>query len=298
MKRGNQRPLGLKLRVDEEDMCHKFANARDPLLYDQLLSDGSISNPGVKGGAWTALHSIPFKCQGNEELKVVLLSFLLTFEPSKDFFSTKICKAMITAMQNLHKAAISTTGKPTDSLKTIPDCGYSEFLANFRINDGSTPIHHAAINDDITSLRILIDFDGDRKLLKPHQNGLSVTAERIGAANAVKMLREYYPTKEQMMKTQLECKLRADAMFHTSRYRQTEIDLKFRPIWEILYPGLYDAIESGQVDHVDRFLPLSLVSEWPRSPMLLFIISTCLKKCSHPAALVHFFVKSFADLLH
>jgi hypothetical protein len=188
---------------------------------------------------------------------------------------------------------MSTTDKPTDSLRTIPDCGYSEFLANFRINDGSTPIHHAAINDDITSLRILIDFDGNRQLLKLHKNGLSVAAEGIGATNAVKMLREYYPTREQMMKTQLECKLRADAMFQTNRYRQTEIDVKFKPIWEMLYPGLYDAIESGEVDRVDRFMPLFLISEWPRSPMLLFIISMCLKKCSHPAALVHFLCEKF-----
>ena len=60
--------------------------ARDPALYDQLLSRDSVSNAAVRNGAGqTALHRIPQIGVENKEVNTdVLLSYVLTCDPPAD----------------------------------------------------------------------------------------------------------------------------------------------------------------------------------------------------------------------
>jgi hypothetical protein len=60
------------------------------------------------------------------------------------------------------------------------------------------------------------------------------------------------------MDSQLECKLRIDSIFRARkemRFNQAIIDAKFAPIWEAAYPGLYQAIEAGDLERVVAALP-------------------------------------------
>ena len=69
-----------------QDACRQFTDARDPALYDQLLSNGIVSNAAVRNGAeQTVLHRIPQIGVENKGVNTVeLLSYVLTSDPSPD----------------------------------------------------------------------------------------------------------------------------------------------------------------------------------------------------------------------
>ena len=71
---------------DSLDNREIFTIARDPALYDQLLSSGIVSNAAVRNGAGqTVLHRIPQIGVENKDVNTVeLLSYVLTCDPSPD----------------------------------------------------------------------------------------------------------------------------------------------------------------------------------------------------------------------
>ena len=71
---------------DSLDNREIFTIARDPSLYDKLLSGGIVSSAAVRNGAGqTVLHRIPqIGVESKDVNTVELLSYVLTCDPSPD----------------------------------------------------------------------------------------------------------------------------------------------------------------------------------------------------------------------
>ena len=138
--------------------------ARDPALYDQLLSRDSVSNAAVRNGAGqTALHRIPQIGVENKFLYKevntdVLLSYVLTCDPPAD--------------------------------------------ANERDSAGHTSMAIAALSNNIAATKLLIDFGGDRTIKSNSDAGSNPNSTPLDIANQsnheaiVKLLTEYFPSDE------------------------------------------------------------------------------------------------------
>ena len=72
--------------VDSRGNIKKFIVAKEATTYDNLLSDGSISNTDVRGGdGWSGLHRIPRIGINNKDVDTdILISYLLTCDPPAD----------------------------------------------------------------------------------------------------------------------------------------------------------------------------------------------------------------------
>ena len=141
-------------------MWRQFTAARDPASYDQLLSDGIVSNAAVRSGAGqTVLHRIPQIGVENKDVNTgVLFSYVLTCDPSAD--------------------------------------------VNARDSAGHTSMALAALSNNITATKLIIDFGGDRTIRSnsdagsnPNSTPLDI-AKQSNHEEIVKLLAEYFPSEE------------------------------------------------------------------------------------------------------
>ena len=106
---------------------------------------------------------------------------------------------------------------------------------NGRGSDGFTPICAAVFNNNISALKVLIDFGGDRTI-KSDGNSLGrpmtplEIAERPKYTEIIEMLTTYYPSEKDKLASQLFYKQQVDSQFKDKgqpRFKQMQIDLKY-----------------------------------------------------------------------
>ena len=137
-------------------MCRQFTDARDAALYDQLLSDGFVSNAAVRSGAGqTVLHRIPQIGVENKEVNTgVLFSYVLTCDPSADVNardSAGHTSMSIAALSNniaATKLLIDFGGDRT--IKSNSDAGGS--------NPNSTPLDIAKQSNHEEIVKLLTEY--------------------------------------------------------------------------------------------------------------------------------------------
>ena len=150
--------------VDSAKNFNKFIHAKEATTYDNLLSDGSISNADVRDryGGGSGLHNIPFIGRYNKDVEYdILISYLLTCDPPAD-----------------------VNGKDTSS--------------------GDTPMLNAAYCNITTSaVKVLIDFGGDRTIKaniydysNPNSTPLDVAKKNNTNQEMIKLLTECFPSEE------------------------------------------------------------------------------------------------------
>ena len=87
-------------------------------------------------------------------------------------------------------------GKSSDKLSYLLTYKPPADVNNKGSYDRRTPLHCAASNNNIESIEIMIDVNGDRSLTNNYnQNPLQFINER-NKKEAAKMLEEYFPTEE------------------------------------------------------------------------------------------------------
>ena len=113
-----------------------------------------------------------------------------------------------------------------------------------------TPMLQAAAHNNTSAVKVLIDFGGDRtiKYNSYWMTPLDIT-KKYGFQETTKLLTEYFPSEEEKLDSQLECKRKVDSKFKDRghpRFKQVEIDLKFQSI---------DAVRNGDLDLLTQSLP-------------------------------------------
>jgi hypothetical protein len=107
-----------------------------------------------------------------------------------------------------------------------------------------------------------INFGGDRTIKSnifnpplsshPTKTPLDI-AKKFNHQEIIELLTEYYPTEEEKLTYQLECKRRVDSKFKDRghpRFKQVEIDLKYDSLSRCL-----DAVTTGNLDLLTQSIP-------------------------------------------
>ena len=133
-------------------MWRQFTDARDPALYDQLLSDGIVSNAAVRSGAGqTVLHRIPQIGLENKEVNTdVLLSYVLTCDPPADVNARD--SAGHTSM------AIAALSNNIAATKLLIDFGVDRNSDAGGSNPNSTPLDIAKQSNHEEIVKLLTEY--------------------------------------------------------------------------------------------------------------------------------------------
>ena len=149
--------------VDSEENIRKFIWAEEATTYDNLLSDGSISNADVRNGIYgsSGLHNIPYIGKYNYDVDTdILISYLLTCDPPADVNG----------------------------------------IANY-IGAPGTSMCRAACHNNTSAVKVLIVFGGDRTIKSnsntypPNSTPLD-NAKKNNNQEIIKMLTECFPSEE------------------------------------------------------------------------------------------------------
>jgi hypothetical protein len=209
-----------KRDVDSDENIDKFTDAKEATTYDNLLLDGSISNADVRdpgGYGMSGLHVIPEIGTSRYYKDVdteILISYLLTCDPPAD--------------------------------------------VNGRTSDGETPMWFAAYDNNTSAVKVLIDFGGDRTIKSnsnadPYSNMAPLDIAKSNNQEIIKLLTECFPSEEEKLTSQLECKQKVDSKFKDRghpRFKQDLIDLKYDSLSVSI-----DAVKTGDLDLLTQSLP-------------------------------------------
>jgi hypothetical protein len=203
--------------MDSIHYLRVFVNSSRAILWDRMLYNKMIS--GVKGRneyGDSPIHG-PFKDSEDNENSDTFISiyYLLTYEHPVDVNGTD--------------------------------------------NFGCTPIWRATnYGSNPSVLKVLIDFGGDRTIKSDHDcKFINMTpldfAKEINSQDIVKLLTEYFPSEEEKLNNQLECKRQVDSQFKDKgypRFKQDLIDLKYHSLSLSL-----DAVKTGDLNLLTESLP-------------------------------------------
>jgi hypothetical protein len=148
--------------MDSYENRIKFIWAREATTYDNLLSDGSISNADVRdGGGWSGIHYIPQIGFYDKDIDIdILLSYLLTCDPPAD----------------------------------VNGRNWSD--------TGVAPMWRAADYNNTSAVKVLIEFSGDRTIKSknsarydPNTTPLDV-AKKHKNQEIITMLTDCFPSEE------------------------------------------------------------------------------------------------------
>ena len=130
---------------------------------------------------------------------------------------------------------------------------------NFKDYYGRTPMWQAAGYNNVSTVKALIEFGGDRTIKTDSDIGAysNMTpldfAKEINNKEIIELLEKYFPTEEQKLISQLEYKLIVDTKFKNMgqpRFKQDQIDLKYDSLSKCI-----DAVKTGSLDLLTQSLP-------------------------------------------
>ena len=155
-----------KRDVDSKENISKFICAREATTYDNLLLDGSISNADVRNRYGdSGLHAIPYIGRYNKDIDTDILILLLI-------------------------SYLLTCDPPAD--------------VNGRNSYGYTPMSYAALFNNTSTVKVLIDFGGDRTIKSnrhasypadPNMTPLDI-AKKKNNQETITVLTECFPSEE------------------------------------------------------------------------------------------------------
>lgn len=149
-----------------------------------------------------------------------------------------------------------------------------------------SPMHWAVRDNNMKGLETLLGFNADRNSTNKYNRTPLQMARSYDISEAVKLLTKPYsyttktylevPTLEEKMLLQLECKLQIDSLFKDrrgGRYNQVEVDARFDPIWDALYPNVKEALVLGDKDLLQRS-----VSPINSMCVLMYLLSSAVER--------------------